>query len=273
MQAVLPLDVARGIGFVPMTINGRKATFVLDTGAEETIVAADAARRLGLGAEYAYNHSVAGFGGTVRTGEVHPDSVTLGSLAMRGFFTRVAAVNLPALRGEPADGLLGADVLDDHDLDYDLPGRQATLYSPIACDAPRLPWGGAAHGTPAHVSLRRHLVFDVEVEGHRMPAFIDTGAQESFIDAAAAARLGVTDAALRLDPTVTVRGVGSSEAGLRQHRFARLNIAGLVWDGPVLVVAPLRLDDADVVLGADFLDSHRVWLSYRGRRVFVAAPG
>jgi hypothetical protein len=38
----------------------------------------------------------------------------------------------------------------------------------------------------------------------------------------------------------------------------------------VLVVAPLGMQDTDVILGADFLESHRVWLSYQARRVFLA---
>ncbi len=271
-EATISLAVEHGSAFVPMTINGRPATFLLDTGAESTLLSTEAAKRLGLAAHYTYSRRIAGFGGVLPTGEVHPDSVLVGGLAMPGFFALVAAVQLARLRGEAADGLLGADILAEHDLDMDLLDRRLTLYAPVTCDAPPLPWGRGAHGTAAHVSMRRHLVFDVQIAGKVLPAFIDTGAQVSFIDGAAAARLGVDAAALRQDPTVNVRGVASGERGLRRHRFARLDVAGVGWTGPVLVVAPLGLDDADVILGADFLDSHRVWFAYRGRHLFVGAP-
>ena len=38
---------------------------------------------------------------------------------------------------------------------------------------------------------------------------------------------------------------------------------------PVIVVTRLGLQDADLILGADFLRSHRVWLSYGSHRVFI----
>jgi predicted aspartyl protease len=273
-RAVIALSVEHHSLFVPMTINRTRATFLLDTGAESTILSADAAHRLGLAAHYTYSRAMLGFGGAVATGEVHPDSVAVGSFGMSGFFALVGAVRLPALEGQPADGLLGGDVLRGFDLDINLVGRRLGLYAPVACDDPALPWGGAAHGTPARVSLARHLVFDVQIAGQTLPAFIDTGAQASFIDAAAVARLGVGEAALRQDPAVSVRGVGGSAGNaMRQHRFDRLDVAGGAWIGPVLIVAPLRLPDADVILGADFLETHRVWFAYEGRRVFISPQG
>lgn len=270
-RAAIPLSVERHSLFVPVTINGTPTTFLLDTGAEDTILGTEIAQRLGLATHHAYSRTMVGFGGTIATGEVHPDSVAVGSLSLSGFFAPVAEVRLPVLEGQPADGLLGADVLRDFDLDIDMVGRRLALYTPVACDDPVLPWGGAAHATPAHVSARRHLVFDVRIAGHVLPAFIDTGAQASFIDGDAAARLGINAAALRQDPAVTVHGVNSSADGMRQHRFDQLEVAGIAWAKPVLVVAPLRLDDADVILGADFLEAYRVWFAYGAGRLFVSA--
>ena len=43
-------------------------------------------------------------------------------------------------------------------------------------------------------------------------------------------------------------------------------------DDPLGVVASLGLQDADLVLGADFLRSRRVWLSYRSHLIFVGRP-
>jgi predicted aspartyl protease len=272
-RAAIALQIERRSAFVPMTINGGPATFLLDTGAERTIVSDAAARRLGLAAHYTDNRSMMGFGGAVATGEVHPDSVKIGTLAMSGFFALVGAVTLPKLAGQPADGLLGGDVLADFDLDLAFGEGRLGLYAPTDCEDPVLPWRRPPHGTAAHASMRRHLVFDVQIAGRTLPAFIDTGAQVSFIDADAAARLGVGADALRQDPSITVHGVGSSASGLRRHRFERLEVAGVAWTEPVLVVAPLKLDDADVILGADFLESHRVWFAYHGHRLFVSTSG
>jgi predicted aspartyl protease len=272
-RARVPLTVEHRSLFVPMTLDGKAATFLLDTGAERTLVRAAAAARLGLKTEYASSHLVAGFGGTVASGEVHPQSVGLGGFAMSGFFALVADVSLAALAGQPADGLLGGDVLDGFDLDLDMTGRALTLYAPADCAAPVLPWDAPAEGTAAHTSLRRHLVFEVRIGGQMLPAFVDSGAQASFVDSAAAARLGVGAAELAGDPRITASGIGNSTGGLPLHRFAALEVADVTWPQPVLVVAPLHLDDADVILGADFLDAHRAWFSYRAGRIFFAPNG
>ncbi len=269
-RARIALEVEHGSMFVPMTLDGGAASLLLDTGAERTLLRTAAAARLGLQRHDTYSHIVAGFGGAVATGEVHPKRVTVGGLAMSGFFALVADVSLATHGGQPADGLLGGDVLDAFDLDIDMSGRTLTLYAPGDCAAPILPWNQPAHGTPAHVSLRRHLVFDVRIGGQTLPAFVDTGAQASFIAADAAARLGLDAAALRQDPEVSAHGIGHVTGGLRLHRFDRLEVAGLTWAQPVLVVAPLHLDDADVILGADFLDTHRAWFAYRGHEILFA---
>jgi predicted aspartyl protease len=269
-RAEIALSVERRSPFVSLLIGGGPATFLLDTGAERTILSEAAARRLGLAAHYTYSRPIMGFAGAVATGEVHPDNVVLGGIGLSGFFALVGPVALPVLRGQAADGLLGGDVLDAFDLDLDLGGERLGLYAPIDCADPVLPWGRAAHGTPAHLSIDRHLVFEVRIAGRSLPAFIDTGAQLSFIGGDAAARLGVSADALRQDPELTVHGVGNSASGLPLHRFDRLELAGVAWTGPVLVVAPLRLRDADVILGADFLETHRVWFAYHGHRLFVA---
>jgi len=272
-RAELALQVEHRSPFVAMTLDGGAATFLLDTGAERTVVSTEAAHRLGLAAHYTTNSPLAGLGGAVPTGEVHPSHVTLGGTDLSGFFALVAQLVLPKLHGQPADGLLGGDVLDGFDLDIDLIDQRLFLFTPVQCAQPLLPWHRAIHATDAHISLRRRLVFDVQIDGRTLPAFIDTGAQSSFIDIAAAARLGVGEAELRKDPPVNVRGIGNAESGLRLHRFAAVMVAGVAWSGPVLVAAPLHLDDADVILGADFLETHRVWFAYQGRHLFIAAPG
>jgi predicted aspartyl protease len=269
-RATIALGVEHRAAFVPMTVNGTKAAFLLDTGAERTVMSDVAARRFGLATHSAYGRPMSGVGGAVATAEVHLDRATLGSLSMPGFFLLAGPLAPPSLAGVPADGLLGADVLAEFDLDVDLIDRKLTLYAPLDCEHPALPGWRAPRGLPARLSLHRHLVFDVTIGGQTLPAFIDTGAQVSFIEGAAAKRLGLTWKMLEQDPRVNVAGLGPGDGALPMHRFDAVTVAGQPWTGPVLVVAPLGMQDTDVILGADFLESHRVWLSYQARRVFLA---
>jgi predicted aspartyl protease len=269
-KAAIALIPGRSAPFVPLTINGDRAVLLLDTGAEQTLLSAAAAKRLGLAAHYTYPHTMQGVGGGLNVGEVRLDAITVGGLSMPGFLMPVANLTLPGVDGQPIDGLLGGDVLGDFDLDIDMSHNQVTLYQPIACDTPALPGWQHYVAVEAHRSMHRHLFFAAQLDGHALTAIIDTGAQRSAIDVAAAAQAGATEAALRQDPTVTVNGMAASVKGSHFHRFGRLEIGTLNWANPVVIVTPLHLDDADVILGADFLATHRVWLSYAAHRVFIA---
>jgi hypothetical protein len=83
---------------------------------------------------------------------------------------------------------------------------------------------------------------------------------------------GVSGAALDRDPVANLRGVGAQLVESRAHRFARLEIGGETLRDQVIVVTDLRLQDADLVLGVDFLRLRRVWLSYGSRQIFLGHP-
>ena len=81
--------------------------------------------------------------------------------------------------------------------------------------------------------------------------------------------LALTGASLARDPVATLRGAAAEVVKSRAHRFTQLVVDGEILRDPVIVVASLGLQDADLVLGADFLRSRRVWLSYALHRIFL----
>jgi len=56
---------------------------------------------------------------------------------------------------------------------------------------------------------------------------------------------------------------------IRVHRFDSLRIAGETFNNWPILVGPLP-GGTDMLLGADYLRNHRMWLSYATSRVFVA---
>ena len=56
----------------------------------------------------------------------------------------------------------------------------------------------------------------------------------------------------------------------RVHRFSQLAIGAEVIRDPEIGVTDLRLSDADLVLGVDFLQSRRVWMSYGSQQIFLS---
>jgi hypothetical protein len=49
-----------------------------------------------------------------------------------------------------------------------------------------------------------------------------------------------------------------------------LEIGPMVIQDPEVIVTDLKLGDADLILGIDFLSSRRIWLSYGSRRIFLS---
>jgi predicted aspartyl protease len=103
-----------------------------------------------------------------------------------------------------------------------------------------------------------------------MSAFVDTGSQVTVLSTRAAQALGVTAPVLARDRMVTVRGAAAEQLAAQVHRFAQLEIGAEVIRTPEILVTDVRLSDADLVLGIDFLKSRRLWLSYGSQQIFLS---
>lgn len=263
------VQMFHGLPLVTATIDGAAAPLILDTGAEETVLTAAAAARLGLKGHYEYPHSLRSVSGGVATGQARIESLAVGDGAVRGFFILVGSLSLPSVAGVQPAGLLGGDFLSHFDVDLDLAEGRLVLYPP-GCGPARPPWQGVYSIVPANLSIDGRLFFPVALNGHRLFAFIDTGAQVSTIDAGAAASLGLSMAEIAGDPAARLRGVSAAPVEAHAHRFAWLRIGGDTVRDPVLIVTALNLPDADIVLGLDFLRGRRVWFSYPTHRLFLA---
>jgi hypothetical protein len=174
----------------------------------------------------------------------------------------VASINTPRIFLGPLDGVLGADVLSNFDVDLDLPHHRLVFYKRQSSPSAAPAWSESeSESWAAGRSRSDHLFFPVQLDGRRIDALFDGGAQLSVFSAGAARAFGVTDAALAHDRSVIVRGVAGEQVSSHVHRFAQLEIGGEVVNHPEFVVTNVKLSDADLVLGINFLICRRFWLS------------
>jgi predicted aspartyl protease len=110
----------------------------------------------------------------------------------------------------------------------------------------------------------------VQLDGHRLTAIIDTGSQLTVLATASARSLGLTEALLSRDRSVGTQGVAGGPLTSRVHQFTRLQVGTEVIRNPQILVTDLSLNEADIVLGVDILNSRRLWLSYGSRRIFLS---
>ncbi|MFZ3235619.1 MAG: retroviral-like aspartic protease family protein [Stellaceae bacterium] len=264
--AVTPMG---NVPTVTLRVDGAPATFLFDTGAERTVLTTDAAKRLRLSAHYEYARQMRSLGGAMSSGDARLASLGSGGLAMTNFRVLVGPISLPPVAGKPLDGLLGADFFTGFEVDLDLAHHRIILYEPPPCPIAAPDWSAPYATIAANRSLHDRLFFPVNLDGRPLAALIDTGAQLTTLDAESAAAVGVTGTALARDPVTILRGAAAEAVKSRAHRFAQLEIDGEVLRDQTIMVTRLGLQDADLVLGADFLHWQRVWLSYRSHLIFL----
>ena len=256
---------------VEIAIDGKQATLLLDTGSEDTVLDPGAAARLGLVGHYEYPRRIGALGGAVASGVALTHHFAAGPLDVPDFRVMIGKVALPDLEGVRPDGLLGADFLGNFAVDLELPDARLRLYRP-ECLAAEPAWPPPFARIAANRSLHDHLFFQVRLDGKRLYAFLDTGAQRSVVDREAVLKAGVMPAVLARAPAAMLRGATAATIAAPLHRFARLEVGDSTITDPVLGVAPLNLIDADIILGEDFIATRRIWLSYAPPEIFIGGP-
>jgi predicted aspartyl protease len=260
----------RNAPIVTLSANGLPVTLVIDTGAQGTILTPAVAQRIGAQRpRIEFQRQLHGIAGTLPTNEVELHSFTVGGVAIPWRRVRVAPVNVASVFSGSLDGVLGADSLSSFDVDLDLPGHRMVLYETQTCPGAVPAWTEPYATIRAGRSLVDHLFFSVQLDGRRIAAFVDTGSQFTVLSTRTALATGVTGGTLERDREATVLGAAAERLVARVHRFSRLEIGTEVLRNPEIIVTDLRLSDADLVLGIDFLRARRIWFSYGSRQIFI----
>ncbi len=269
MVAQMPLQVQDRLLVVPAGINGRWVHLIVDSGAERTTVSAVAADRLGLPHDARYKVQSVGIGGATTNTDVTVDRFVLGGVHFPIERLAVGNFKLNNERGLSADGLLGADILLAFDLDIDVLDGTLTLYRSRVCPNVQPPWHEPWIEIAGVRARKDRLLLPFELDGGQGMALLDTGAQGNVLGINMAHRMGLTEPVLASDPPVRNTGTGGVTIS-RLHRFQRLRIGPVVEEAPAIVVLPSDFGVGDALIGEEFLQGRRVWLSFRNRAVFVS---
>jgi hypothetical protein len=276
-QEIVPLDIVAGVPVVSVQVNDVALPFVLDTGAQRSLVTDSAVQRADLRLDEWASTTVKGISGYERHRNADPTSLRLGDIALRrrtvaaDSTLTVGPIPESALAGHEIAGLLGADFLAGFDLDIDLPDRQVTLYRVTGCTGQFLPWSARYDTIPASQPMRDVLVIPTDLDGHTLRTEIDSGSAIGLLTASGIDRMGLTQEVLAADPAGAMHGVGRFTVSTHRHDFHTLRVGVEHIADPKIWTAPVHiLPIVDMLLGGDWLQHRRVWLSYATSRVFVA---
>jgi hypothetical protein len=278
-QTSVPIGFLNGHLLVTVEVNDTPATFILDTGAERTLMGEDVVRQLGIARDSWVASTVLGIGGYEERPNALPRSLRLGTVTLRRHTligdssVTVGPLPITDIAGHPIAGLLGRDFLSSFDLDMDLPSRRLTLYEVADCGSAFLPWTMPYAAIPATTPIGAALVVPVAVDGHPLRALLDTGASASLVAAPGMARLGLTPTLLARDPGGNGSGIGPAPVFMHRHRFTMLSVGPDTTRNPEIWVSPVHVVPiVDMLLGADWLRTRHIWLSFATKQVFVAQP-
>jgi len=284
-----PVRLERGHLMVDGAINGRMVGVMLDTGSD-TFLFRSATARLGLAGQVARGRRIFGIGGETYVEETTVEDVRIGQLTRQNWRILVAGEHS---FGNDVDLVLGEDFFEQADVEFDLPHGAVRLFRPEGCEGVALGYW-ASQGTgqvdlePAYDAGQRTVV-PVRINGRPMHALFDSGAGVSTLDERVAERLGLTPDSPGVTFAGVSRGLGSQPvdswmAPLQAFAIGDetisdtfLHFADLYKDARYTSIAShlsVRIQDTpDMLLGADFLRSHRVLVSHSQRKMYFTYEG
>jgi len=241
---------------VPVMVEGRGLSLLLDTGGISTTVKWERVADLGVTANRTMR-KLKGAAGTMLNSFITGEDFRIGELR---------AANKPIyLETRPlfgADGTLSPDILRDYDVEIDLSQDRLSLMPPGAC----MPDDGAT-ALPITVTRGGHVRFPVKIDGTTIMATLDTGTMTSLVSIETAVRLGVYPNSSRLR---LARSSGSYR--IYDYPFQSLEIGGIKINNPNINIASDKFipgPASDLILGIDALRQMHLTIAYSRNRLYI----
>ena len=275
--AELPVTMQGLRPVVTGSLNGIEGEFLTDTGAFFSMISQSTAERLKLRPQpLPGSIEVRGASGAAPVG-----LVTIKELSLNGFGSghRVDFLVGGNSVMEGLMGIIGQNVIGQADTEFDLAGGAIRLFHTKDCKESNLAyWHGkdpvAIVPLRAMTAAQSQLVSEVVLNGVKIAVLLDSGAERSMLDFKAARRAGVKLDGPEVQAGGVLQGINGKSFETWLTHFDSLDI-----DGELIRNARLRIADvevpagADMVLGADFFLSHRIYIATSLRRVFITYNG
>jgi tetratricopeptide (TPR) repeat protein len=267
MQGMRPLVAAK--------INGRDVKFMVDSGAFYSVLSPASAQALNLPRELApTGFTVKGVGGMSQ-----PSIARVAEFNLAGGIVNNLEFLVAGSSFGDAVGVLGQNVLAFADVEYDFGSGAIRLMRAENCkDSARVYW--VKPGEPfSSVAIRpitkyaSHVIGTAYLNGKKIRVLFDTGAATSVLSVRAAERAGVKTSSPGVMPSVTMRGGGLHILPTWIAPFDSFKIGNEEIRNTKMRIADIDLADADMLLGADFFLSHRVYVAYGMNKVLFTRRG
>jgi tetratricopeptide (TPR) repeat protein/predicted aspartyl protease len=254
-------------------VNGRSLPFIVDSGAFFSTISPGTAAELGL--------------------RLQPSPVQLRGIGGQAGSTSIAYVKSLDLAGIPihdvqfivggseigAGGLLGQNVLGIGDVEYDLGHGVVRVMRAKGCSSNNslAYWSGQSPVSDLSIEGRDlqhpHTIGTVIINGAKVRAIFDTGAGSSILSLSAAKRAGITPSSPGVVPAGRARGLGRSMVETWLAPISSVKIGTEEVRNVKMRIGDIGLEEADMLIGADFFLSHRVYVANGLRKMYFTYDG
>lgn len=196
--------------------------------------------------------------------------LTVGPHPARGWMTVVDATETDI--GVHA----GANMLLKSDLEISLPDGYLKFFRPTDCRKASLAyWDPKAWVVPFDVdqsSSDNRPFLKVRINGHEVDAIISTSSDDSYMDSLAAARMGITPQSPGAVEAGTVRSWRNQRQKVWLVPVQSIEMGNYKVNNVKLRIMNMTLSGELMVLGMDFLRSHRILISPSQRKMYLTSP-
>jgi len=273
--AEFPITMAGRSPIVDARFGDKAARFILDSGAFYSTISRASAAEFGLKVSAAPPwFRLRGIGGDTSAGVAATDTFSLAGIKLPKVEFIVGGSDMGST------GLIGQNILGLADVEYDLPHGAVRLMKTTGCARTGLAyWAGDKPYTMLDLegnpdgAFRPHTIATVMLNGVKIKALFDSGAQSSLLSLATAKRLGITPDTRGVEFVGNGGGLGTHRVPTWLATFDKIDIGGEAISKPRIRISQLDLGNADMLIGVDFFLTHRMFVSNTTHRMFVTYEG
>ena len=266
-------------------INGTKVGILLDTGASSSMVTREAATRLKLPMAPLNNVRVYGVGG-VQT----PDAADIAEFRLGEAVKKDWTVLVADARAGRVGFILGDDFFRQLDLELDLPHGVMRFFRSTGCERANLGYWSPQANVMVPLEGDRGIRFVTELNGVQLQTMLDTGASNTVVSLGMARAAGFNQEAPDVVGAGCASGVGARSIETWYGAFDRFVIGDQAIRNATLTVSDLWRHSRtmggtgsnvrrgpegspEMLLGMDFLRTHRIFISRAHKRMWFTHEG